>query len=371
VEGLHSHSRGLVAVRTVFHVDIDAFYPSVEIARDPSLKGKPVIVGADPKGGEGRGVVMSCSYEAREMGVRSGQPISRAFRRCPEAVYLRPNFELYDEVSERIMEILRGFADRFEQVSIDEAFMDVSDKVPEHGSPEELAKRIKEAVRRTEGMTCSIGVAPNKSAAKIASALKKPDGLVIVPQDRVKEFLAPLPVTRISGVGKKTRQELNSLRISNIGDLAEYPSDELLRRFGKVGVWLWSVANGLEQMEVSEVEEMKSLSAERTFEEDVEDRGIVLEAIEHLSEDVHRRLASEDLVYRTVGIKVRFEDFQTFTRERSLPNYTDEKGLIARNARRLFKEFEGDERRIRLIGVRISSLREEAEEQRTLLEWAE
>jgi len=329
------------------------------------------MVGADPKGGEGRGVVMSCSYEAREMGVRSGQPISTAFRHCPDGVYLRPDFKLYDEVSERIMEILRGFADRFEQVSIDKAFMDISQKLAAYGGPEGLAGSIKEAIQRAEGMTCSIGAAPNKSAAKIASALEKPDGLVLVPQDEVKEFLAPLPVGRISGVGKKTREELGRLGISTIGELAEYASDELLKRFGKVGMWLWSIANGLEKVEVREREEVKSLSTERTFEEDVEDRGIVLDALELLSEDVHRRLASEGVAYRTVGIKVRFEDFQTFTRERSLPSYTDEKEPIGRNAKRLFKEFEGDERKIRLIGVRVSNLREEAEEQKTLLDWAE
>ena len=194
--------------RTIFHVDIDAFYASVETIRNPSLRGLPLVVGADPKEGRGRGVVITCSYEAREFGVRSGMPISRAYKLCPSAVFLKPDFPLYSRVSSRVMDLLRKFADVLEQSGIDEAFLDVSSKVSDVSEARELAIKIKEELSRTEGLSCSIGIGPNKSSAKIASDMHKPDGLTVVPNDNVREFLAPLQVTAIPGVGRKTRDFL-------------------------------------------------------------------------------------------------------------------------------------------------------------------
>jgi len=229
--------------RVIFHLDLDAFYASVEQRENPALKGKPLIIGADPREGKGRGVVVACSYEARKLGVRSGQPISRAYRLCPAGVYIRPNLAFYGQVSYDVMERVREFADKFEQVSIDEAFLDVSQICIRFGGPVELAKRIKSELRASEELTCSVGIAPNKSVAKIASDFQKPDGLTYVDPDHVKEFLAPLPVSKISGIGKKTEERLNELGLKTIGELAAYPPRELYNRFGKVGVWLWAIAN--------------------------------------------------------------------------------------------------------------------------------
>jgi DNA polymerase IV (archaeal DinB-like DNA polymerase) len=340
-------------LRIIFHVDIDSFYPSVEIRENPGIKGKPVIVGQDPKGGKGRGVVVSCSYEARKFGIHSGQPISRAYKICPDAVYLRPNFQLYGKVSRSIMNLLRAYADKFEQVSIDEAFLDVSDKVTNYDSARLLSLNIKQEVETKEGLTCSIGVAPNKSSAKIASEFQKPDGLTVVPPENLKDFLSPLPASAITGIGRKTEEYLQTIGVKTIGDLQKVSGKDLVKRFGKTGVWLWGVANGLERIEVRE-KSMRSLSAEYTFEKDVSDKKEVLAKLEELSEKLHRRILSSDVKFRVVGIKVRFTHFQTFSRENALPVVTDSKEAMIREARSLFREFEKNPRKIRLIGLSVS-----------------
>ena len=338
--------------RIIIHVDINSFYPSVEVRRDPNIKGKPVIVGADPKGGTGRGVVISCTYEARKLGIHSGQPISQAYRLCPEAVYLRPNFKLYEEASRSIMNLLRRFADKFEQVSIDEAFLDVSDTVASFDEARSLATKIKQAVR-DQGLTCSVGVAPNKSSAKIASDFQKPDGLTIVPDGKLKDFLAPLSVSAISGVGKKTSVFLESIGIKTIGDLQRTSGENLIKYFGKTGVWLWGVANGLERIEVKE-KQMKSLSVEHTFEHDVSNKSEVTAKLLELAERLHRRVVALKVKFKVVGIKVRFAQFQTFSRESTLPIPTSSKQAIVQEARSLFREFENSERKFRLIGLSVS-----------------
>lgn len=343
--------------RVIFHVDMDSFYASVEIFRNPSLKGKPVIVGADPKGGTGRGVVSTCSYEARTFGVRSGMPISTAYRLCPNGVYLPVDMDLYLEVCERVMNILRGFADRFEQRGIDEAFLDVTRRVKEYDSPESLVKAVKKAISERVGLTCSIGVAPNKSVAKIASDFKKPDGLTIVTPDRVKDFLVPLPASKIAGVGKKTREVLKHMGIYTIGQLAGSSREDLQRILGKYGVELWCVANGTDESEVYEGEqEPKSLSGEHTFEIDVDDVLMVTKTIDAIGARLAAQLRDSKLLFKTVTLKVRFEDFETFTRSKSLSYHMIDESAITGAARNLLKEFEEDKRKIRLVGVKVSNL---------------
>jgi len=343
--------------RIIFLVDIDSFYPSVESRENPSLRGLPVVVGADPKAGRGRGVVASCSYEARKLGIRAGQPISRAYRLCPNAVYIRPNFSLYGKVSEKVMRIARGFADNFEQVSIDEAFLDVTKSCGgDWGEARKIALLMKKDIRDTEGLTCSVGIAPNKSTAKIAAEFEKPDGLTVVEPSRVLEFLRPLPVSAITGVGPKTKEFLDSIGVKIIGDLQALPGKDLVKHFGKTGVWLWGVAHGLEEIPVRERTLMKSLSAEHTFERDVQDRSQVSLKLSELASKLHHRLQSARYQYRVVGIKIRFTHFQTYTRENTLPNYTQDKATILSEARSLLKEFEGNGREVRLIGVHVSDL---------------
>lgn len=351
------------------HCDLDAFYPSCEIKRNPSLAGKALIVGADPKNGHGRGVVTSCTYEARKFGVRSGMPISQAYKLCPPpvGVYLRPDFELYGETSERVMDLLRKYSDRFEQTSIDEAFLDVSERCREYGDASILAEDLKTDLKQSENLTVSIGIAPNKSVAKMASELQKPDGLTIVTPDQLAPFLEPLPVEKISGVGKKTSQFLREHGIETIGQLRNTPAKKLTDWFGKGGVWLWGIANGIEETPVEERPLRKSISVEQTFERDVQNKQVVREALEALIQEVHERLLAERLLFRTIGIKVRFEGFQTFTREKTHTGYVDDPLVVRDYVKGLYREFEKNPRKIRLVGVRLSDLKLAKGKQATLV----
>jgi len=342
--------------RQILHVDLDAFYASVEESEHTELKGKPLIIGADPKQGKGRGVVVACSYEARKRGVHSGQPISVAYRLFPDAIYVRPDLETYSDVSSDIMSFLRRYADKFEQASIDEAYMDVSQSCLRYGGPLKLAERIKHDLKQTFDLTCSIGMAPNKSAAKIASDLQKPDGLTIIEENRIREVLAPLPVSRISGIGRKTERRLNETGIITIGDLARTSPKVLYEEFGKSAVWLWAIANGEERVEVEENFVMKSIGAEHTFETDTSDWRSIDEELVVLSENVHARLIEERMAYRTVILKIRFEGFETYTRSRSMKFSTTQKGTLIETIRELCTEFKANQKETRLVGVRVSGL---------------
>jgi DNA polymerase IV (DinB-like DNA polymerase) len=335
---------------------LDAFYTSVEQRENPTLFGKPLIIGADPKEGRGRGVVVACSYEARQNGIRSGQPISIAYRLMPRAIYLRPNFETYEDVSSDIMSFLRKYADKFEQASVDEAYMDVTQACAQYGGPVELASRIKREVKEVFGLTCSIGIAPNKSAAKIASDMQKPNGLTFIDEAHVREVLAPLSVSKISGIGSKTERSLSELGIVTIGDLAKASPRLLHAKFGKSAVWLWAIANAEERVEVEENFTMRSIGAEHTFEKDTADWTIIDHELTELSETVYNRLAEERMAFRTVVLKIRFRGFETHTRNKSLKFSTTEKSVIIETVRELCAEFMQMKREIRLVGVRVSGL---------------
>ena len=342
--------------RVVFHVDMDAFYVSVERRENPDLNGKPVIVGADPKSGTGRGVVMACSYEAREMGIRSGMPIGMAWRKVPTAVYLRPNYELYGAVSESVMNVLRSYADILEHVSIDEAFLDVTSKVRGFDDALEYAARVKAAVREREGLACTIGVAPNKSIAKIASDLAKPNGLKVVRPAEVVTFLDPLPVTKISGVGTKTAELLERVGVRTIGELAGFPGAELKKILGKNSVWLWGIARGLEELPVEERPDPKSISVERTFDRDVSEWAVVRETLRDVAHNVFLRARAQGATFRTIGIKIRFEGFQTHLRERTLASHVLDEEVLVNVTQELAQEFADRKRRVRLLGVRVTHL---------------
>jgi DNA polymerase IV (DinB-like DNA polymerase) len=353
------------------HIDMDAFYSCVEQRENPTIRERPVIVEADPKGGNGRGVVVGCSYEARKVGIHSAQPISQAYRLCPDGVFLRPNYDLYEGTSEQIMRILKQFAERLEQISIDEAFMDLTGQVTSFAEAGSLASKIKQEVKEKTQLTCSVGIAPNKSVAKIGSDFKKPDGLTIVPPDKVREFLAPLPVNKISGIGKKSTEILNAIGFNSVGDLASSHPSKLTEVFGKYGIRIWQVANGVDEDEVLTTYSIKSISSETTFEEDVADKDRVMEAFASLVDDVHGRTLSQNMLFRTIGIKVRMDDFSTFTRARSYARYTDEKEVIEESVKALFSEFETSQKKIRLVGVRVSNLKRSDKAQETILSWAD
>jgi len=340
--------------RIVLHVDMDSFFASVEVRRDPSLGGKPVIVGADPKGGAGRGVVSTCSYEARRYGVHSGMPISRAYALCPRGVYLPVDRSLYSRVSAEIMAILARHAGRTEQVSIDEAYLDVSD-AGSFAAAGALAAAVKREILEEAGLTCSIGVAPCKAVAKIASDYQKPDGLTVVAPDEVAAFLAPLPVGKIPGVGKKTGEALQQMGIRTIGDLARRDVQDLIARFGRWGVLLHRLARGIDDREVQDREECKSISRETTFDQDSADPSLLSGTVAGLADDVVGTLAAEGLRCRTVTVKVRYRGFQTHTRSRTLERFTADPGVIRRVSSALLLPFLNGTA-VRLLGVRLSTL---------------
>ncbi len=352
--------------RTIFHVDLDAFYVSVEARENPALRGAAVVVGADPEQGKGRGVVITCSYEARRFGLRSGMPISRAWKLCPSAVYLRPNFALYERVSEEVMGTLKQFGE-FEQTGIDEAFLDVSGRATSPEEAEQLALVVKRTVRNVHGLSSSIGIGPNKSSAKIASDLHKPDGLTVVPLDSPSAFLAPLPVSVIPGVGKKTQAFLKDHGVETIAQLQAVPGKQLMTWFGKTGVWLWGVAHAQERIPVRARDMPKSLAVERTFREDVHDFGRVHSEAEDAAHELHDRVKQAGVRFRVTGIKIRFTHFETHTRERTLPAYTDSEGVLKENAKDLLEEFASRGEGVRLVGVRVSGLERDSSKTETLL----
>jgi DNA polymerase IV (DinB-like DNA polymerase) len=351
--------------RIILHVDMDSFYASVEQHRDPSLKGCPVVVGSDPKGGIGRGVVSTCSYEAREFGIHSGLPISRAYKLCPDAVYLRVDMQLYKEVSRRVMEILRSEAGRFQQVSVDEAYLDISEKVRDHKGAVNVAREIKAQIKEQEGLTCSIGIAPTRSAAKIASDLDKPDGLTVVEPDMVAAFLEPLEVRRLQGIGRKNEEILQGLGIRTIGQLARFDRYKLVDVFGKWGAGMHLLAQGVDDSEVEERGVTRSVSREHTFDMDTGDSIVLYEALDNIAGLVHKSLQKNGFSFRTVSVKVRQADFTTFTRARTLDHDTRDLETIRQVSGELVREF-FDSRKIRLLGIRLSNLGKNKLRQTTL-----
>ena len=357
---------GDFSTRIIFHMDMDHFYTAVEEREHPEYKGKPVVVGADPKEGKGRGVVSTSNYEARKAGVRSGIPISRAWKLCPEAIYLPPNFPLYIKVSKEIMEIAQRYADKFEQWGLDEAFLDVSARVRDYGEAEAYAKRLKSEIEEKERLTCSIGVGPNKLIAKVASDYQKPDGLTIVKEDEAEAFLAPLPVRRLLWVGRKTEAKLKKMGINTIGDLARYDPTVLTAAFGVMGTQMHLMAQGIDRSEVETRTEVKSISHETTFEEDTDNAEVVLKALDQLAADVTQEVAAQKLFFKTVTVKVRYENFETHTRSKTLPFMTSRLQDLQKTARNLLQPYLKRDRKIRLIGVRASSF-VKGEKQKTLV----
>ena len=352
--------------RIIFHLDMDHFYTAVEERERPELRGNPVIVGADPKEGRGRGVVSTSNYEARKAGVKSGMPISRAWKLCPEGVYLPPNFPLYIRVSNEVMEMAKNFAEKFEQWGIDEAFLDVKSKVRNFEDAKKLAIKIKNEIKAKENLTCSIGVGPNKLVAKIASDFQKPDGLTVVGKEDVEGFLAPLPVRRLLWVGRKTEAKLKTVGVATIGDLARFDPTVLAEMFGVMGVQMHLMARGIDNSEVEQRTEVKSVSHETTFETDSDDIETVLRALDELSEAVIREANSQKFFFKTVTVKLRYENFETHTFAKTLTFQTNRAQDLRKVARELFAAHLKSGRKVRLIGVRISSF-VSAENQRTLV----
>ena len=342
--------------RVIVHVDMDAFFASVEQVCHPEWRGKPVIVGADPRGGKGRGVVAAASYEARSFGVHSAMPISQAFRRCPHGIYVRPNGSLYADYSRKIIALLTEFTPLVQPISIDEAFLDVTGSVHLYGGVRALGRAIKQRIFLETGLRASIGIAPNKSVAKMASDAGKPDGLVVVLPDGVQAFLDPLPVESLWGVGRKTRQRLATMGIRTIGQLRQYPREVLKQHFGKWGSVLWQLARGVDERPVCTDEAVKSISHEHTFDQDQHDPEILEATLLQLSEKVAARLRKKHLKGQTIQLKIRFADFSTFNRNKRLSSPTSLTEDIYRVCLGLMEEFRSAPLPVRLLGVGVTHL---------------
>jgi DNA polymerase IV (DinB-like DNA polymerase) len=355
----------------ILHADLDCFFASVEMRDNPKLRKKPVIIGANPKEGKGRGVVSTCSYEARRFGLHSAMPISKAYRLCPHGIYLRPNFRKYKTASKKVMEILETYADKFQKIGIDEAYLDVSEKCESYRDIEILAKKIKEKIKSKVGITLSIGASNSKSIAKIASDENKPNGLCIVPPDAIKTFLSPKNITRIPGIGKKTKIYFYKKGIKKIGDLIELTLPKLIQLFGKHGKWIWKVINGQDTRKVKDFHEgRKSISKERTFYKDTDDFNLILSKVEEINEKIHRKLIDEQISYKTIILKIRFENFETYTRSRTIDYPICNKEKALKIYLDLFQEFSKLKKKVRLIGIRFSNFERTSKiKQETLLKY--
>ena len=339
---------------TFLHVDMDAFFASVEIQRRPELRGRPVIVG-----GGHRGVVAAASYEARRFGVRSAMPISQAMRRCPHAVVLPPDRAAYSAASGTVMAILRDVTPLIEPLSLDEAFLDVAGAVRQQGRPAAIAAAIRARVVAELGLTCSVGVASTKFVAKLASTRCKPDGLLVIPMADVLAFLRPLPVTALWGVGARTGEQLHRLGIRTVADLADTPVDTLRRSVGAASAeHLHELASGRDPRSVEPDSVEKSISSETTLDLDLTEEAEVRRELLRLSAEVAERVRSRGWTARTVGIKIRFADFRTVTRVRTLPNHSHDTTTIYETAVALYRGLNLDRPRIRLVGVKCENLRE-------------
>ena len=349
---------------TVLHVDMDAFYASVSLLEHPDLVGSPVIVG----GGGTRGVVLSATYEARAFGVHAAMPMARARRACPHAVVLEPDHARYAQVSRGVMALFADITPLVEPLSLDEAFLDVSGAVRRLGRPAEIAQQIRDRVADEQGVSCSVGVASTKFVAKLASGLAKPDGLLVVPHEQTLAVLHPLPVGALWGVGDRTEETLHRFGLRTIGDIAHTPVDTLRRVLGEAGgAHLFELAWGRDPRSVVPVQSERSIGAEETFARDVDDHDIVHRELLRLAQRATARLRAARLVGRTVSIKVRFADFTTITRSRTLTEATDVSRDVYATACSLFDGLGLQRARLRLVGVRIEGLSDAGAQQRQLL----
>ena len=341
------------AVRKIIHIDMDAFYASVEALDNPELRGKPIVVGGSP---ESRGVVAAASYEARAFGIHSAMPASRARRLCPQAIFLQPNFPRYRFVSGQIREIFHRYTDLVEPVSLDEAYLDVTENKFNEPSATRIAERIRVEIFAETGLTASAGVSVNKFLAKIASDMRKPNGMYVIRPQDVAGFVRTLPLGKVPGIGKATMATLEQMGLHTCGEMAALPLAELSYRFGKRGAWFYDLARGIDHRPVEATRERKSVSVEDTFPEDHADPAWLEEKLAALCEMLTHRLERAEARGRTVTIKLRTADFQTYTRSMTLEEYTEDQGLIHETALVLFRRSGFVGQPLRLLGVGLSQL---------------
>ena len=332
---------------------MDAFFAAVEQKRHPELIGKPIVIGGDGNPMT-RGVVSTASYEAREYGIHSAMPLRHAYRLCPEAIFLPVDYDAYVKASEKIKALLRSFTPLLEDVGIDEAFLDITDI---DMASEEIANKIKEKIREETGLTCSIGIGPNKLLAKIASDMKKPDGLTIIAPEDIQNMIWPLPVRKLWGVGPKTEKRLQDIGIITIGDLASIPPEKLIGDFGQsYGNYLYEASKGIDETPLITHWEPKSMSRETTFQRDTDNWTLIAKNLADLTKDVVGSMKASNYQGKTVTIKIRFSDFETHTRAKTLDDFTDSLDTIRKAAFEVLGRIEL-KKKVRLIGMRVSNLK--------------
>lgn len=342
--------------RLIFHVDMDAFFASIEIIKNPSLRGLPVVVGGNP---DHRGVVSTCSYEARVFGVRSAMPLSEAKRRCPQAIFLEGNYRTYKAYSAKIMALFSHYVPCLEIVSIDEAYMDATEIADQFGGALALGELIRTAVYTTTGLTCTIGIATNKLVAKIAASYAKPNRVYEIPQGKEKEFLAPLKIQSLPGIGAKTQLTLNHDGYQYITDLQTVPMEDLIHQYGTRGYYYHLAAHGIDTSPVTpEHGPPKSIGAETTFDSDQTDLTILLETLQALAEKIHRRLLINKMRTKGISVKIRHGDFKTMTRHHSFSTHINDLNLIWEEAKKLFLLHYEEETPLRLLGISLEKLNE-------------
>ncbi|MHA1977292.1 MAG: DNA polymerase IV [Candidatus Hodarchaeales archaeon] len=349
----------------IAHVDLDAFFASVHMKINPFLKNYPVIIGSDPQAGKGRGVVSTCSYEARKFGLHSGMPISTAYRQCPNGIYICSGREIsfanYHKESEKVMGILKEYSPVFQSAGLDEAYLDLTEEWEKYGdTPEGIARDIQTRIEEQLSLPISIGISETKSIAKIASDLNKPNGIAIVSNTDIPEILHTLPVRKIIGVGKKTEQVLIRKGLKTIGDIALTSREKIFLLLGDYGLHLQKVVHGKNFRPVGYFRgERKSISSERTFRTDQNDWKIIDSKVKEITSKLVNRLQEHNLLTRTISIKIRFEGYITYTRSSSFTSYLNNESAILRKTNFLLNEFRNSKKKVRLIGVRVSNLKKQ------------
>ena len=334
-------------------MDMDAFFASVEQRDFPEYRNKPVVVGGTP---EGRGVVAAASYEARKYGIHSAMPAARAMKLCPHAIFLKPRFDVYKEVSAQLHEIFTEVTDVVEPLSLDEAYLDVSENKLNLPSGTLIARYLRNKIKSETGLTASAGVAPNKFLAKIALDINKPDGMYVITPDMAEEFIENLKIDKFYGVGKATASKMARLGIRNGSDLKKWTEAELVRNFGKTGHHYYRIARGIDVREVTPDRIRKSIGKERTFSKDVSDLSWIHGFLHELSRKVSGAMKKQKAAGKTVTLKVRYDDFETITRSHTLPNYTRDPAVLEEVARKLLSDTEAGQRKVRLLGISVSTL---------------
>ncbi len=339
--------------RKIIHVDMDAFFAAVEQRDNPELRGKPVIVGGKPGG---RGVVSTCSYEARKYGVRSAMPTNEAYRLCPHGIFVRARFDAYKEASEIVREIFFEYTDLVEPLSMDEAFLDVTNNHKGNPSATLVATEIRKRIFEATQLTASAGVAPNKFIAKVASDFNKPDGLTVITPEKVEAFLEELDIKKFFGVGKATQKKMHALGIKTGADLKKWTEIDLVKAFGKPGRFYFKIVRGIDNREVKPHRTRKSYGKERTFSEDVGDLNWVNNFLDELAANISEGMQKIPTAGKTITLKVRYKNFDTITRSQSLTHHTNQKEEISAIARQLLEQTEAGTREIRLLGISLSNL---------------